>query len=102
MVANRALATSSKRAIENWAADEVYLGEHQPLQVQHCYRAMDLLLKHDEAIQQEVFWATANLLNLKVDLIFFDTTNTYFETDEPGPSELKAYGKSKHKREDLP
>lgn len=102
MVANRALAPSSKLAIENWAADEVYLGEHQPLQVQHCYRAMDLLLEYDESIQQEVFWATANLLNLTVDLIFFDTTNTYFEIDEPGPSELKAYGKSKHKREDLP
>lgn len=102
MVANRALAPTSKRAIEQWTADEVYLGDHQPLQVQHFYRAMDLLLEHEEAIQKEVFWATANLLNLTVDLIFFDTTNTYFETDEPGPSELKAYGKSKHKRDDLP
>ena len=102
MVANRALAPSSKLAIEQWAAEEVYLGEHQPLQVQHFYRAMDLLLEHEEDIQQQVFWATASLLNLTVDLIFFDTTNTYFETDEPGPSELKAYGKSKHKRDDLP
>jgi len=102
MVANRALAPSSKLAIEQWAADEVYLGEHQPLQVQHCYRAMDFLLEHEEAIQKEVFWSTANVLNLTVDLIFFDTTNTYFEIEEPGPSELKAYGKSKDKRDDLP
>ena len=102
MVANRALAPSSKLAIEQWAADEVYLGEHQELQVQHCYRAMDFLLEHEEAIQKEVFWSTANVLNLTVDLIFFDTTNTYFEIDEPGPSELKAYGKSKDKRDDLP
>lgn len=102
MVANRALAPSSKLAIEQWAAEEVYLGEHDALQVQHFYRAMDLLLEHEEDIQRQVFWATASLLNLTVDLIFFDTTNTYFEIDEPGPSELKAYGKSKHKREDLP
>jgi hypothetical protein len=102
MVANRALAPSSKLAIEQWAADEVYLGEHQPLQVQHCYRAMDFLLEHEADIQKEVFWSTANVLNLTVDLIFFDTTNTYFEIDEPGPSELKAYGKSKDKRDDLP
>lgn len=102
MVANRALAPSSKLAIEQWAAEEVYLGEHHPFQVQHFYRAMDLLLEHEDDIQQQVFWATASLLNLTVDLIFFDTTNTYFETDEPGPSELKAYGKSKHKRDDLP
>ena len=102
MVANRALAPSSKLAIEQWAADEVFLGDHQPFQVQHFYRAMDFLLEHGEAVQKEVFWSTANLLNLTVDLIFFDTTNTYFEIDEPGPSELKAYGKSKQKRDDLP
>ncbi len=41
-------------------------------------------------------------MNLTVDLIFFDTTNTYFETDDPGDSEIKAYGHSKHKRDDLP
>jgi len=102
MVANRALAPSSKRAIEHWAAEDVYLGEHRPLQPQHFYRSMDVLLEHAEAIQKEVFWATASLLNLTVDLIFFDTTNTYFEIDDPGESKLKAYGKSKQKRDDLP
>ena len=102
MVANRALAPSSKLAIEQWAANEVYLGSDENLQAQHFYRAMDFLLEHTEAIEKEVFWSTASLLNLTLDLIFFDTTNTYFEIDEPGPSELKAYGKSKHKRDDLP
>lgn len=102
MVANRALAPSSKLAIEQWAAHEVYLGSDEQLQVQHFYRAMDFLLEHTKIVEKEVFWATASLLNLTVDLIFFDTTNTYFEIDEPGPSELKAYGKSKHKRDDLP
>jgi transposase len=102
MVANRALAPMSKLAIEKWAAEQVYLSGEQALQVQHFYRAMDFLLENTEAVQKEVFWSTANLLNLTVDLIFFDTTNTYFQTDEPGPSELKAYGKSKDKRDDLP
>jgi hypothetical protein len=103
MVANRALSPSSKLAIEQWAAEEVFLGgDESPLQVQHFYRAMDFLLEHAERLQKEVFWSTASLLNLTVDLIFFDTTNTYFEIEEPGPSELKAYGKSKEKRDDLP
>jgi len=102
MVANRALAPSSKLAIEQWAAQDVFLGTEEELQAQHFYRAMDFLLEHTEDIQKEVFWSTASLLNLTVDLIFFDTTNTYFEIDEPGPSELKAYGKSKEKRDDLP
>jgi transposase len=102
MVANRALAPASKLAVEDWAAHDVYLENEHPLQVQHFYRGMDFLLEHQEAIQKEVFWSTANLLNLSVDLIFFDTTNTYFEIDDPGVSELKAYGKSKQKRDDLP
>jgi hypothetical protein len=89
IVANRALSPSSKLAIEQWADEDVYLGEHEPLQVQHFYRAMDFLLEHADVIQKEVFWSTASLLNLTVDLIFFDTTNTYFEIDEPGPSDLK-------------
>jgi hypothetical protein len=103
MVANRALSPSSKLAIEQWTAEEVFLGgDESPLQVQHFYRAMDFLLEHAENLQKEVFWSTASLLNLTVDLIFFDTTNTYFEIEEPGLSELKAYGKSKEKRDDLP
>jgi transposase len=102
MVANRALAPKSKLAVEEWAGKDVYLGNQRPIQVQHLYRGMDFLLEHQDTVQKEVFWSTATLLNLTVDLIFFDTTNTYFEIDEPGPSALKAYGKSKHKRDDLP
>lgn len=102
MVANRALAPCSKLAIEEWAQKDVHLNVEAPIKVQHLYRSMDFLLKHQDTIQEKVFWATANLLNLTVDLIFFDTTNTYFEMEEPGNSELLAYGKSKHKRNDVP
>lgn len=102
MVANRALAPASKLAVEEWAEKDVFLGLGDKIQVQHLYRSMDFLLEHSDAVQREVFWSTAELLNLTVDLIFFDTTNTYFEMEEPGDSELLAYGKSKHKRDDLP
>ena len=103
LVANRALAPSSKLAVEEWVAKDVHLGIEAPIQVQHLYRSMDFLLENADAIQKEVFWATAQLLNLTVDLIFFDTTNTYFEIeDTKDNSELLAFGKSKHKRDDLP
>lgn len=102
MVANRALAPCSKLAVEEWATKDVHLDIEEPLKVQHFYRSMDFLLKHENIIQEKVFWATASLLNLTVDLIFFDTTNTYFEMDSPGESKLLAFGKSKHKRDDCP
>ncbi len=102
MVANRALAPSSKLAVEEWIAKDVHLDNEQPIQIQHLYRSMDFLLENADVIQKEVFWATAQLLNLTVDLIFFDTTNTYFEMEDPNDSELLAFGRSKHKRDDLP
>ena len=56
--------------------------------LQHADRALDLLVEADaEAkLQETVFFACADLLNLEVDLLFFDTTSTYFEADpdEPG------------------
>jgi len=78
IVANRALAPSSKRAIEQWSADDVYLGHDEKLQVQHFYRAMDFLVEHADTIQHDVFWSTANLLNLTVDPGRFTVINDTF------------------------
>lgn len=100
MIANRALAPRSKLAIEDWVQQEVYLGDDQPLEVQQFYRAMDVLLEQKELIEREVFFSTANLLNLQVDLVFFDTTSTYFEVEEE--DDLRLLGHSKDKRADLP
>jgi hypothetical protein len=49
-----------------------------------AYRAMDLLVEADTLgkVQEAVFFAVANLLNLEVDVLFFDTTWTYFERDD--------------------
>ena len=102
MVANRAINPSSKLAIQDWANQEVDLDLSQPLQVQHLYRGMDLLLDNAELIQKKVFNATASLLNLMVDVVFFDTTNIYFETEEVEDSELKAYGNPKDGRSNAP
>jgi len=93
------------------------------------YRSMDFLLDIAPALEKAVFHEVANLLNLEVDLLFFDTTSTYFcidEADQPverderrealadigdGDDEqrtsatstgFRTYGKSKDHRDDLP
>ena len=58
-------------------------------------------------MQEAVFFAVADLLNLEVDLLFFDTTSTYFERDEPeagpdGAPGFRSLGHSKDHRPDLP
>src|SRR3990172_495523 len=44
-------------------------------------RAMDVLLGAHDEIQSQVFWRVKNLFNLEVDLIFLDSTSTYFEIE---------------------
>jgi transposase len=102
MVANRALCPDSKRGVEEWVREDVALGNPEPIELQHLYRAMDALLEYRESIHKEVFWAVADLLNLEVDLLFFDTTSTYFEMDEEDEDGLRQYGHSKDHRPDLP
>jgi transposase len=103
MVANRALNPSSKLAMEKWVQDEVVLPGIEQFEVHQGYRAMDFLIESDEEIQREVYETVADLLNLEVDLLFFDTTSSYFEMDdEPDEESIKQRGYSKDHRPDLP
>jgi len=103
LVANRALDPRSKLGVERWVGRKVHIEGLAEVQAHTLYRAMDFLLEHAEELQRTVFFSVANLFNLEVDLIFFDTTSTYFELDEAdGEGELRRYGYSRDKRGDLP
>jgi hypothetical protein len=86
LVANRALAPLSKLAAADWISSDVHVDGLGEVSDDVCYRAMDWLHQVREPLEKEVFAQVANLLNLEVDLLFFDTTSTYFElehADEP-------------------
>jgi len=108
MVANRALSPRSKLGVEAWVAEEVALPGVEAVEVQHLYRAMDVLIGAGERLQEAVWSAVANLLNLEVDLLFLDTTTTYFEVEEEDGTEedegytLRRRGHSKDGRPELP
>src|SRR3954465_10570459 len=110
LVANRALDPASKLAAAEWASHDAWIPGLEAMDDDQAYRAMDLLIEADAqaTVQEAVFFATADLLNLEVDLLFFDTTSTYFERDEPDPAgedgapAFRAYGHSKDHRPDLP
>ncbi len=53
----------------------------EPLKLDHMYEAMDLLYENSAAIEEAVFFKTADLMNLDVDLIFYDTTTISFSID---------------------
>ena len=123
LVANRALAASSKLAAAGWIGGDAHIDGLDEIDEQSCYRAMDYLLTIEPDLAKEAYFQVTDLLNLEVDLLFFDTTSTYFETgeaDEPVPRDkdgncagegddaavkdtgFRTHGKSKDSRDDLP
>jgi hypothetical protein len=113
MVANRALEALSKLACSKWVTERAWIAELPELDQDTCYRSMDWLLEVQEQLCEAVYFATADLLNLAVDLLFFDTTSTYFERDEEEHDVLdedgnvvrrafRVRGHSKDSRDDLP
>jgi hypothetical protein len=123
LVASRALAPSSKLAAAEWMSQDVHIDGLSQVSDDACYRAMDWLHAVRGDLEKQVFDQVADLLNLEVDLLFFDTTSTYFEVEDadddamrdwrgektsgddadPGKtSGFRTYGKSKDSRDDLP
>jgi len=128
LVANRALAPSSKLAAARWASEDALIAGLPVTSDDACYRAMDWLLEIKDELERKVFDTLAHLLNLEVDLLFFDTTSTYFVTDDEDepvardtngypvtsagtdgddgeqrdPGGFRTWGKSKDYRDDLP
>ena len=81
MVCQRTIAPASKLEATRWAPREVVLAGVGELSDDGLYGAMDFLLECSERVQEAVFFSVANLLNSEVDVIFFDTTSTYFEVE---------------------
>src|SRR6266508_2756874 len=119
MVCQRCLEPASKLEATRWLGRDVVLPGIAAVSDDELYRAMDFLLACSERVQESVFFSLATLLNPEVDVIFFDTTSTYFEVDvdedaidgeDTGGEEeqaaregpLRRLGHSKDHRPDLP
>jgi transposase len=117
MVANKALRPYSKlHCHDQWLSAEVFFPGREDLELQHLYRAMDFLEAHKEKVEEAIYCRVADLFNVDVDLIFYDTTSLHFEIDEEddagsvgnvlagrkGYGVLRKRGHSKNGRSDAP
>ena len=120
LVAQRALEPGSKLAATGWVAQRVAIEGCPGFDADAAYVAMDFLLDALDEVAAGVFDTTASLLNLSCDVIFVDTTSTYWQLDgadelaelacdvdddETGPpveDARRAYGHSKDHRPELP
>jgi len=91
MVVNHALNPSSKRALhenKGW-----YAGLCDELQLQHLYRSLDLLAKHKSKLEALIFNKNRDLFNMSVDVVFFDVTTFYFESQQADALRDFGFGK---------
>ncbi len=120
LVAQRALEPGSKLAATGWVAGRVVIEGCSGFSDDAAYAGMDFLLQSLEEIAGEIFASVAHLLNLDLDIVFVDTTSTYWEVDgaddladlqdrvdddgvaRPVEAGTRAFGHSKDFRTDLP
>jgi transposase len=62
-------------------------------QLQQWYRTLDQLLACQAQVERALFLRLRDLFSLRVDMVFYDLTSTYFEGE--GPPELGAHGHSR-------
>ncbi|MEM5787353.1 MAG: IS1634 family transposase, partial [Syntrophobacteraceae bacterium] len=100
MTANRLCEPDSKLGVWDRWLQKVYMPSCGGLKLYQMYEAMDRLHWNVEEVENAVFFHMANLFNLVVDVIFYDTTTASFSIDyadedtEMG-SGLRKYGHSK-------
>jgi len=90
---------SGQRWLPEWRDDAERLASKRPRvrvkdrQLRQWYRTLDRLVRHKKQVEKELFLRLRNLFSLKVDLVFYDLTSTYFEGN--GPEGLAKHGHSR-------
>ncbi len=97
MVLNRLMDPMSKLRVSEWIKT-VYRPEWERLELNHFYRALDFLAEHKAQFEEALYARVWDLFNLKLDLVLWDTTTTYFEGR--AAEGLAEFGFSKDKRPD--
>ena len=92
MLLERLQEPCSKRS--NYTNQLDYAGL-EPVYLQHLYRALDKLAAENKLIQQQIFQTGRDLFNQTLDVVFYDVTTLYFESEKEYPDSLRQKGFSK-------
>ena len=117
LVANRLASPGSEHALAQWLENDFICDRHgrrwvaawrddterkasrsprvrvAARQLQQWYRTLDQLLERKAQIEHALYLTLRDLFSLRVDMVFYDLTSTYFEGK--GPPELGANGHSR-------
>lgn len=91
MVVNHVLNPSSKRDLS--LNIDRYAGLNNGQALQHFYRCLDLLAEHKPELELALFHRHRTLFEMVVDVVFFDVTTFYFESQQADALREFGYGK---------
>ncbi len=95
MLLERLQSPCSKRS--NYIHQLDYAGL-EPVYLQHLYCSLDQLAVHSGLVQKQIFQTGRDLFNQQLDVVFYDVTTLYFESEdefEEGNRQLRKKGFSK-------
>lgn len=89
MLLERLCNPCSKRS--NWLNQQDYSGL-DPVSLHHLYRALDKLADNNLLIQKQIFQTGRDLFNQQLDIVFYDVTTLYFESETEHDGALRQMG----------
>lgn len=89
MLLERLCDPCSKRS--NWLNQNEYVGL-ESVSLHHLYRALDKLADNNELIQRQIFQTGRDLFNQQLDVVFYDVTTLYFESEVEHEGQLRQMG----------
>lgn len=93
LIYSRILFPASKLATYELAKNFI---EKPDFELQHIYRALDVIARESENIQAQLYKNSLNICNRNSKILYYDCTNFFFEIEEEDG--IKQYGLSKEHR----
>jgi hypothetical protein len=107
VIAGRMIAPGSERATHRWLSnrsglDELMGVDLSSVSLDSVYKASDILLKNQDALEAQLRQTEGQLFALDEKVILYDLTNTFIEGTGKYNPKARYGGKSKEKRSDCP
>lgn len=67
--------------------------QERPHALQHFYRTLDVLADHEEPLKEHLFQVQRNLFSEELEVVFYDVTTLYFESEREDGLRKKGYSK---------
>ena len=94
MIAERLNEPCSKLSNYNHQKEYIGFGDKK-VELQHFYRCLDLLSDEQESLKKHLFETQQNLFTQTLDVVFYDVTTLYFDSQKEEEGNLRQKGYSK-------